>query len=99
MSRTVVLLLLLTASGPGPADADVVRLKNGNTLEGTITAADERQVTIEIPDVGKLVVERAEIAELQQTAGSSESEDGTPQAGQPAAHKREPILTHAGSHG
>lgn len=65
------LLLLLTAANPGPADADVVRLKNGNTLEGDITAADERQVTIEIPDVGKLVVDRAEIASIEQDADSA----------------------------
>ena len=68
MSRVASTLLVLLAVWPALAGADVVRLKNGNMLEGTISAADERQVTIELPDLGALVVDRADIAAIERAA-------------------------------
>jgi hypothetical protein len=73
-------LILWWLSG-GTAAGDTLRLKNGNVLEGTITKQDERQVTIELPDVGAMVVERADIAALE------DADNGAPagSALQPAA--------------
>lgn len=75
----------LAAGVPAPAGADVVRLKNGNVLEGEVTASDERQVTIQIPDVGALTVNRADIAAIEQTVPSGVGEGAVPaEAGPPA---------------
>ena len=63
---SALFVVLLAASGPRSASADTLRLKNGNTLEGTITSRDDRHVTIELPDLGALVVDRAEIAAIEQ---------------------------------
>lgn len=60
------LALLLLWQLPGLALADTLRLKNGNVLEGTITQRDERQVTIELPDIGALAVDRADIAAIEE---------------------------------
>ncbi len=72
VSRAASTFLVLMTVWPDLAGADVVRLKNGNALEGTISAADERQVTIELPDLGAMVVNRAEIAAIEQAAPSGD---------------------------
>jgi hypothetical protein len=86
--RAAAVLCLLAAGLPASAGADVVRLKNGNALEGEITASDERQVTIQIPDVGALMVDRADIAAIEQTAPSGAAEDAAPaEAGPPVGEE------------
>jgi tetratricopeptide (TPR) repeat protein len=54
--------------------ADVIRLKNGNTLEGEIIATSEREVTIDILGVGKLTIRQAEIASIEEPSDHDELE-------------------------
>ena len=51
-----------------PAQADEVRLKNGNVLSGTVENADEQQVTVDIPGTGQLTLERSEIASIEKSS-------------------------------
>ena len=54
--------------------ADVVRLKNGNSLEGEIKTTTERQVTIDVPGVGQLTLERNEIVSIEKTTNEGTQE-------------------------
>ena len=56
-------IFAILAPQAGATDA-VVRLKNGNTLEGTIVSEDDREVMLDIPGAGKITFTRAEIASI-----------------------------------
>ena len=69
---TVVLALMSAALFfIGTTTADVIRLKNGNSLEGEIKTTTEQQVTIDVPGVGQLTLERNEIASIGKATSES----------------------------
>ena len=47
---------------PFTAQAETIHLKNGETVEGEITAADDKRVVVALPGVGKVAFERNELA-------------------------------------
>ena len=53
-------------------EADTVRLKNGNTLSGTVVEeASDGQVTIDIPGIGKITGSKNEIASIERASSGS----------------------------
>jgi len=61
-----------------PAWADTIRLKNGNTLTGTVVSADDRQIIVDIDGVGRLMLEPNEVLSID--AGAEASPE-TPETG------------------
>ena len=50
---------------------DLVRLKNGNEIEGTITAQNDKEITIDVPGVGAITLTRADIASIAKRTPNS----------------------------
>ncbi len=48
-------ILLSAMAVTHTAAGDVIRLKNGNVLDGEIEATTEQEVTVNVPGAGKLV--------------------------------------------
>ena len=55
---------MLVWTWAGLACADVIHLKNGDTLEGDIIRTDDREVVINVPQVGEMTLQREEIASI-----------------------------------
>ena len=64
--RARALACLAAWAWTGTVQADVIRLKNGNTLDGTVVQMNEHEVVIEVPGLGQMSVTRAEIAAIEQ---------------------------------
>lgn len=62
------LVLIVACAAASHAEAATIRLKNGNTLYGTITSMDDEQIEIDIPGLGKLTFARAEVAAIEESA-------------------------------
>lgn len=73
---TLALVLMSVALFMETTTADVVRLKNGNALEGEIRTTTDGQVTVDVPGVGRLTLERSDIASVE-TATSQDTQEGT----------------------
>lgn len=58
-------------SANAPA-ADLIKLKNGNEVEGTITRQNGREVVINIPEAGEVAFARDEIASIAHTAQAAQ---------------------------
>lgn len=52
------------------AAADLIRLKNGNTIEGDVTSSDKHQVTADVSGLGKMTLQREEIASIEGAAAA-----------------------------
>jgi hypothetical protein len=61
ITATIAVLLTLAAL----AAADTVILKNGSKIEGRIVKETDDQVVVQVPGVGKLVVDRDRITEIR----------------------------------
>jgi hypothetical protein len=99
--------LAALAAAARAAIAAEIELDNGRVLEGDVASSDERTVTIEIPDVGTMTMNRSEIRSIDghalpaagpisPTRGApSERAQGKPQADEPWAtfHRRQAGLS------
>ncbi|MCI0559970.1 MAG: hypothetical protein MN733_15885, partial [Nitrososphaera sp.] len=74
--------------------ADVIRLTNGNNLEGEIVASDERHITVEIPGLGALVLNKNEILSVEK---ASLEESGSSQGGISTSLKETHLVAFANS--
>ena len=71
---TIVFGLLL----PLTLDAQTIRLKNGNSFDGTVRHLDKDQVEVAIPGVGKMTFDKSEIVVIEESAEPA-SWQGIPQ--------------------
>lgn len=72
-----------------PVSADIITLKNGDTIEGTIVAQNEESITLDM-GVGKFTFKRSEIESIAQSAPSIERvPESTYTPPQPPPKKRE----------
>ena len=75
----LVVLAVVGGMSEAVAWAELIRLKNGNTVEGAIVSQTEHEVTVDIPDLGRMTLARDEIASIEgageagQTAVQSET--------------------------
>ncbi len=70
---------------PLPVDAQTIRLKNGNSLEGEVQIVDGEQVAVDIPGAGRLIFPAGEVASIEKP-----SDEETHQT-QPAASQSLPL--------
>ena len=80
MKRSVLIIAISTAANLTLVSlgfADTIHLRNGNTFEGTISASDDKQVTIDIPGAGQLTLEKAEIASIATSSPQQETTQQT----------------------
>ena len=74
-----LLLVLVMAAGesllPMTATAEVIRLKNGNTLNGDVEATSEEEVIVSIPGVGRMTLKKDEIISIEKSSGVETGEE------------------------
>ena len=74
---TVVFTIVAGTLLPAVAAADVIRLKNGNTLQGEVEATNEQEVTVHIPGAGRLTLKKEEIVSIEKTSTEERSQDSS----------------------
>lgn len=62
---TIGLALMSGTFGGRPVAADTIRLKNGNSIEGDVVQSNDQEITVEIPQLGKMTLQREEIASIE----------------------------------
>lgn len=60
------------------ASAELIRLKNGNTMDATVTGQNEREITVDVPGAGAMTLSRGEIASIEASPKGPPGEEGTP---------------------
>ena len=50
---------------PLTTDAQTIRLKNGNSVEGEVEVLNDRQVTVDIPGLGKMTLGKDDVASIE----------------------------------
>lgn len=71
MKRWILFTLGTVLTVAAPAWADTIRLKNGNTLRGTVTGPKDGQVTIDMPGAGLLTFSQDEVAAIEREPGTA----------------------------
>lgn len=71
------LLFLAASVAAAPALAEVVHLNNGDTIHGTLVAANNTQVTFKTP-YGELIIPKKDIARIDYEEKSAPAPSGTP---------------------
>lgn len=56
-----------------PAAADLIHLKNGNTLEGDVLESDAQTITVRIPGLGDIILSADEVASIEQTPSKADA--------------------------
>jgi len=89
-SRTTCGLLALAAGGllSSVSDAEVVRLKNGNRLDGEVVSMTDAEIVIDIPGTGTLTFSRDEVASVEES-GEKRYEYAEPDAPKAGASKKD----------
>ena len=65
-ARILLIAALLSTMCPSVCLAKIIRLRNGNSVEGTIVDTNEREVLIKVPGLGTLTFSPAEIASIEE---------------------------------
>ena len=80
---TKPLPIVVQKQSPAPVATNsakqVIKLRNGNLLEGTITRQNDKEVTIDVPQAGQVTFTRSEIASIK-TLHDGSAKPASPQA-------------------
>ena len=68
--KNIAIVLLLARAVVGAASADVIQLKSGGHVDGTITAEDEKRIILNI-GTGTLTIQKNNIASIIHSSGST----------------------------
>ena len=71
----VAAVLVVLSLGTPTAQAEQIRLKNGNVFEGTIKSRTKREVVVTIPELGDLTLAADEILALDGGSGPEPAAD------------------------
>ena len=67
----IVLMVALEAALAPAVFSDVIRLKNGNVVEGTVESRTENEITVQIPGVGVMVFATSDVAAIEAGPGAA----------------------------
>ena len=78
MQRLVIVLVVLAGHAiVGPvASADIVRLKNGNEIEGTVDSRTDREIVVTVAEMGQMTFSADEVLEIVPGGAASDQATG-----------------------